>query len=70
MGSATEGRGSHRQAAGVARVSITFDELCRREKATYAERDKLAWYLAQMRARTLYERLRPQPRYSAGKVAP
>ena len=45
---------------------MTFDAFCRRNDCTYDERDKLAYHLAQMRARRLYERLRPQPRYQRG----
>ena len=39
-------------------ADMTFDELCRREKATAPERDQLAWMLAMMRARQTYEELR------------
>lgn len=43
---------------------MTFALFCRAQRTTYAEKDALAWHLAQMRARRIYERLRPQPRYS------
>lgn len=47
-----------------------FREFTRRNKCTYDEADKLAWHLAQMRARKVYEHLRPQPRYKREAIAP
>lgn len=46
---------------------MTFDEFCKREKADPFERDKLAWHLAMLRARALYEALRPQPKWQRRK---
>jgi len=48
---------------------MTFDQFCRRNKCTYAEKDALAWHLSQIRARHLYKQLRPQPRYQQDRIA-
>lgn len=42
---------------------MTFRTFCKRNACTYDEADALAWQLAMMRARALYEQFRPSPRY-------
>lgn len=37
---------------------MTFDELCRKHKATPEERSELLWFLIMRRARELWEALR------------
>lgn len=49
---------------------MTFAQFTRRERCTYDEVDALAWQLAQMRARKLYETLRPSPRWQRKALAP
>lgn len=38
---------------------MSFDAFCREHGVSAKERDDLAWHLAQHRARTTYEMLRP-----------
>lgn len=41
---------------------MTFNALCEQLRATPAEREKLAWHLAMLRAKKTYEVLRePKP---------
>ena len=49
---------------------MDFRTLTRREGCTYDEADALAWQLAQMRARKIYEALRPSPRWQRKAIAP
>lgn len=49
---------------------MTFHDFTRREACTYDEVDALAWHLAQMRARQMYELFRPQPRWQRKAIAP
>ena len=39
-------------------MPLTFNQICEIAKATPEERDKAAWFLAQMRAKKTYEELR------------
>lgn len=39
---------------------MTFQELCQTFNVTAAERQQLAWFLAQRRAHALYEKLRTE----------
>lgn len=49
---------------------MSFAEFTRQHKCTYDEVDSLAWHLAQLRARRIYEQLRPSPRYQRKAIAP
>jgi hypothetical protein len=49
---------------------VAFRDFTRRERCTYDEADALAWYLSQLRARKLYETLRPSPRWQRKAIAP
>ena len=49
---------------------MDFRTFTRREGCTYDEADALAWQLAQMRARKIYEALRPSPRWQRKAIAP
>lgn len=40
---------------------MNFHELMRQVRATRQEQDACAWHLAMMRAKTLYEALKPYP---------
>lgn len=40
---------------------MTFDQICEVAKLTPAERDQTAWFLAQYRAKRVYEELRVAP---------
>lgn len=49
---------------------MDFNTFCRSHKTTYDEKDALTWHLAQIRARKIYEQLRPQPRWPRKVQAP
>lgn len=42
-------------------MGSSFDEFCRGARTTPAEREKLAWHLAQHRARKTYDALATEP---------
>lgn len=49
---------------------MMFHTFTRKHRCTYREQDALAWHLAQIRARKIYDRLRPSPRYQQEAIAP
>lgn len=51
-------------------MSMTFSDFTRRHCCTNDEKDALAWHLAQLRARQIYQALRPSPQYVRGRIAP
>lgn len=43
-------------------MARSFNRLCQELRVTPAEREKLAWHLATVRARETYHRLREEPK--------